>query len=116
MSETNHKGDALYMLEGWERRGREMAAKMSAGLLVDPQTELEWCNDSFRSSGRLSVVAVLRDLVETKGLAVAAGFARSEALRGARWPQHSTSPAVNLACECRTAAFAEFAMEAEAWL
>lgn len=83
-------------------------AKLAADLATNPAHALKWSADAFAAAARIEVAAQAAAVIEAKGLDVALTIARENVMRGARFPERSTSPTSNLVSECRTAAWAEF--------
>jgi hypothetical protein len=78
------------------------------GLNADPEHTMKWSHDFFKHTARLVVaeacLALLKDGVPMDEIHT---HVVTKALRGALYPENSTSPASNLLSECTAQAWAE---------
>ena len=83
----------------------------------DPVNALEWSHTVFRDAARLKVAQIaLSYLAKGRTLQQLHAEMLERALRGAKFPQRSTSATANLASEEMTAAFADMAETVEGWM
>lgn len=82
-----------------------------AGFVADVQADanhaFEWGNDAASAAARAWVLRCFAGLLRDRGPRVAYAVAQEHALRGARWPERSSSPMANLMGAARTAQWAE---------
>lgn len=83
-------------------------AKFRASLDDDPFNAMEWGMSAMEAAAKKHVAEYLLEVIELNGINTSFKIAQEEALRGARWPTHSTSPTANIMSQAKTAAFAEF--------
>ena len=74
----------------------------------DPAYAFECASQVAEAAAKAQVYRLIIALTLEAGPFKALDRATEEALRGARWPSHSTSPMANLMHEAQTAAWAEF--------
>lgn len=104
-------------VEEVERRTAEKMAAFIEKLAVNPFYALEWSTDLYDVAATAKVHAFVKAaLADGVALDEVVASCRAEALRGARFPSRSTSPAANLAAQSLVAAYAAFVADAEAWL
>lgn len=87
-------------------------AKFTADFAKNPNYAMKWSDGTMRAAAQLDVYTRLSSIIdapENGGLDVAFAYAREQAMRYARYNNHSTSPISNLMAELEAAAYAEFA-------
>lgn len=84
--------------------------KFRANLVENALYAFEWSDDAIMAAARLDVTTRLKNILAHPegGLDKTIDYARMEAMRGARYPSHSTSALTNFVRQCTTAAYAEF--------
>jgi hypothetical protein len=88
--------------------------KWAVSFAENPQYAFEWADRAIQAAARKDVALRLKSIIEAPehgGHEAALKYAVDQALRGARWPSHSTSGVSNLAKEAVTAAYADFAAD-----
>ena len=115
---------------GWNiKSNNDAVAHFTAELAKDPARAFEWSQNAIQASGRIKAAQHFLAIVEhckgkgdgvyTDGLppAEVLSVARKEFLavviRGARWPEHSTSPAHNYSHQCLLAATTEWLVKVD---
>jgi hypothetical protein len=103
-----------WTIEGLLRCAKDDLATFSARFAENPLYAFEWASGAIEAAAKQHVALALKAIVERPGDEFgghenAVKYAVREALRGAKWPSHSTSAVSNLANEAKTAAFADFA-------
>lgn len=100
----------LFLLRSQIESYRKRLTLFGEAIAKDAQSALEWSQDDFRDAARLSVaLIVVKHLEADMPLADILSVATREAMRGALYPQHSTSAPSNYAIQCKTAAWAHHA-------
>jgi len=82
--------------------------KFSKNFSEDPAYAFEWADSAMKAAASRKVALHLQAIAKEHGLDEALNFAHQQALRGARYPSHSTSATTNEMAAYVTAAYAEF--------
>lgn len=86
-------------------------AQFAERLVRNPLDAFQWSDGAIEAAARKDVALYLKNVLEHPegGLDAAIAKATEMALRGARYPSHSTSAISNLCEQAKTAAFADMA-------
>jgi hypothetical protein len=117
-------------LEESKRTNQRYCAQFAERFAADPANALEWSKETFGYAARLKVVAIVEhylsvfaaeDMYSAKTpkrqLEIIGQEFKAEVMRGARFPDHSSSPTSNYFSLCLNAARAEFLERLETyWL
>lgn len=98
-----------WTLESMIRSAKEDVTAFAAKFAENPCSAFEWADGAMEAAAKLDVATRIKSVFEAEGREVAVNVAQIEALRGARYPSHSTSQAANAMAQYKTAAYAEFA-------
>lgn len=112
----NRRGSIERQLEWILSSAEADLAKFAASFAENPFYAFEWAQSAIEAAARKDVATRLKMMIDGgkekdsyDGWEAAVAFAYDQALRGARWPNHSTSAVSNVAKEALTAAYADFA-------
>jgi hypothetical protein len=107
----NRKRSIDYTLRNLIEDADRNIADWTERLAKNPCDAFEWSDGAMQRAAEKEVALHLKAIVESEkgGIDQAVAYAVEQALRGARWPSHSTSTITNVMAEFKTAAFAEFA-------
>ncbi len=84
--------------------------KHAEAVVKNPLHELEWSQGVFEAAADLDIATrILKSVTGGTTVMFLAEFATKEAMHGARYPQHSSSPVSNYTLTLRTAAWAKMA-------
>jgi len=97
--------ESLSRLAGYEDA---QVAAWGVKFAADPAYAFECASNVAEAAAKARVFRTLAVMTLECGPFKTFAYAQEQALRGARWPSHSTSPMANLMHEADTAAWAEF--------
>jgi hypothetical protein len=88
---------------------KEALDKWAAKFAQNPAYAMKWAGEAFEDAAKHAVATEVLCAIEQQGVAIdlVRRHAENQALKGARYPERSTSPSANEAARCETAAWAE---------